>query len=64
MASLASLVLAMITGATEVEAQAQGGTDIGRAPTLTIERYPENWSYLADPAQRTGRWTEPYKYIP
>ena len=54
----------MITGATEVEAQAQGGTDIGRAPTLTIERYPENWSYLADPAQRTGRWTQSYKYIP
>ncbi len=43
---------------------AQTGTDIGRAPTLTIERYPERWSYLADSAQRTGRWTEPFKYIP
>lgn len=45
-------------------ADAQTGTDIGRAPTLTIERYPESWSYLADPARRTGRWTEPFKYIP
>jgi hypothetical protein len=47
-----------------VIADAQTGTDIGRAPTLTIERYPESWSYLADPAHRTGRWTEPFKYIP
>jgi hypothetical protein len=45
-------------------ANAQTGTDIGRAPTLTIERYPESWSYLADPTQRTGRWTERFKYIP
>jgi hypothetical protein len=47
-----------------VVADAQTGTDIGRAPTLTIERYPESWSYLTDPTQRTGRWTEPFKYIP
>lgn len=47
-----------------VVADAQTGTDIGRAPTLTIERYPESWSYLADPTQRTGRWTEPFKYTP
>ncbi|MDI4239358.1 alginate export family protein [Bradyrhizobium sp. Arg237L] len=45
-------------------ARAQVGTDIGRAPTLTIERYPEDWSHLADPAKRTGRWTEQFKYIP
>ncbi len=39
-------------------------TDASRAPTLTIERYREDWSVLADPAQRSGRWTEPFKYIP
>ena len=33
-------------------------------PTLTITRYDEGWSTLADPATRTGRWTEPFKYIP
>ncbi len=58
------LVLAAAVGAIQVEAQAQVGTDIGRAPTLTIERYPENWTHLADPAKRTGRWTEQVKYIP
>jgi hypothetical protein len=39
-------------------------TDASRAPTLTVERYREDWSVLADPAKRTGRWTEPFKYIP
>ncbi|MBO9621245.1 MAG: alginate export family protein [Sphingomonas sp.] len=27
-------------------------------------RYDEDWSQLADPAQRTGAWTERFKYIP
>lgn len=45
-------------------AKAQVGTDIERAPTLTIERYIEDWSYLADPSRRTGHWTEPFKYVP
>lgn len=62
--SIRGFVVALIVGAAPVEAQAQAGTDIGRSPTLTIERYPESWSYLADPARRTGRWTEPFKYIP
>jgi hypothetical protein len=31
-------------------AQAQVGTDIERAPTMTIERYNEDRSYLANPA--------------
>jgi hypothetical protein len=62
--SIRGFVVAIVVGAAQVEAQAQVGTDIGRAPTLTIERYPESWSYLADPARRTGRWTEPFKYIP
>lgn len=42
----------------------QVSTDVGRAPTLTIERYSEVWSELADPADRTGHWTEPFKFIP
>ncbi|MES3154435.1 alginate export family protein [Sphingomonas faeni] len=33
-------------------------------PTLTTTRYDETWSTLADPAPRTGRWTERFKYIP
>lgn len=45
-------------------AHAQVTTDLERAPTLTIERYSEDWSSLADPANRTGRWTEAFKYIP
>ncbi|HEV7327701.1 MAG TPA: alginate export family protein [Bosea sp. (in: a-proteobacteria)] len=64
MRSIRGLTVAIVLVAAQLEARAQVGTDIGRAPTLTIERYPESWSYLADPAQRTGRWTEPFKYIP
>lgn len=33
-------------------------------PILTTERYNEDWSTLADPANRKGRWTEKFKYIP
>lgn len=55
-------VLATLAAAS-VAAQAQVGTDIERAPTLTIERYNEDWSYLANPAARKGHWTEPFKYI-
>ncbi|WP_380784735.1 alginate export family protein [Sphingomonas sp. R86521] len=33
-------------------------------PTLTTTRYDEDWSKLADPSERTGRWTEPFKYVP
>jgi hypothetical protein len=35
-----------------------------RAPVLTTERYNEDWSMLADPARRSGRWIEPFKYLP
>lgn len=58
LASMAALVLMA------APVQAQVGTDAQRAPTLTIERYPEDWSRLADPAERTGHWTERFKYIP
>jgi len=33
-------------------------------PTLTNTRYDEDWSKLADPANRDGRWTDDLKYIP
>ncbi|MGF7146422.1 hypothetical protein FHS96_000031 [Sphingomonas zeicaulis] len=45
-------------------ANGQVTTDLERAPTLTIERYSEDWSELADLANRSGRWTQPFKYIP
>lgn len=58
------IVLAAATIAMASVVQAQAPTNIGRAPTLTIERYPEDWTHLADPNRRTGRWTESFKYIP
>ena len=33
------------------------------SPLLTVERYGEDWTWLADPSRRTGRWTEPFKYV-
>jgi hypothetical protein len=33
-------------------------------PKTTLLRYDEDYSYLRDPAKRTGAWWEPYKYIP
>lgn len=45
-------------------ASAQVSTNLERAPTLTIDRYSEDWSSLADPAKRSGGWTEAFKYIP
>ncbi|KQO56436.1 hypothetical protein ASF24_19100 [Methylobacterium sp. Leaf86] len=59
-----SRVVAALLAAAPVAAEAQVSTSVARAPTLTIERYPEDWSYLADPARHTGGWTEPFKYIP
>lgn len=47
-----------------IASQAQVKTDVDRAPTLTIERYPEDWSHLEDRGKRTGRWTERFKYVP
>jgi hypothetical protein len=35
-----------------------------QAPILTITRYVEDWSRLADAAAQTGHWTEGFKYIP
>lgn len=41
-----------------------GTTNADRAPTLTVERYLEDWSHLARTGEQTGRWTEGFKYIP
>ncbi|MEG3175387.1 alginate export family protein [Sphingomonas sp. RB3P16] len=54
-----SLALAL----TAAPAAAQDG-EPWQPPTLTTTRYDEQWSTLADPAERTGRWTERFKYIP
>lgn len=58
------LVSALTLAALPSLVHAQVATDISRAPTLTNERHSEDWSKLRDPATRTGRWTEPFKYIP
>jgi hypothetical protein len=34
----------------------------GAPPSLTVTRFDEDWAGLADPATRTGRWTEAFKY--
>lgn len=43
---------------------AQVTADEPHTPELTPERHTEDWSYLGEPTQRSGRWTEPFKYIP
>jgi hypothetical protein len=35
-----------------------------QAPTLTITRYDEDWSDLADAEKREHHWTGPFKYVP
>ncbi|WP_235037541.1 MULTISPECIES: alginate export family protein [unclassified Novosphingobium] len=39
-------------------------TEAWQAPTLTITRYDENWSDLAEADERADHWTGPFKYIP
>lgn len=57
-------VAAAMASAMSFAARAQTSTNIERAPTLTIERYSEDWSQLADPANRKGDWAETFKYVP
>lgn len=45
-------------------ALADAPTESWQPPVLTTERYNEDWSTLADPAKRTGHWSEGFKYIP
>lgn len=39
-------------------------TEPWQAPTLTITRYDEDWSDLADKEKRDHHWTGQFKYIP
>ncbi|KMS52543.1 hypothetical protein V474_23545 [Novosphingobium barchaimii LL02] len=39
-------------------------TEAWQAPTLTITRYDEDWSDLAEAKERADHWTGPFKYIP
>lgn len=61
---IGGFVMAAGVGVLSFPAQSQVVIDPQSAPTLTIERYPEDWSRLAEPGKRTGRWTERFKYIP
>lgn len=56
-----SLALAFLA-AVAAPAPAQTG-EPWQPPTLTTTRYDEDWSKLADPADRDGHWTERFKYI-
>jgi uncharacterized membrane protein YphA (DoxX/SURF4 family) len=51
-------------GADQADALPRSVIEAWRPPTLTITRYTENWSALADPALRQRRWTGPLKYVP
>lgn len=57
-------VTSLATACVPIASQAQVKTDVDRAPTLTIERHPEDWSHLEDLSKRTGRWTERFEYLP
>lgn len=61
-ALLAALCLTFASGAQAAPSDAPH--EAWQPPTLTTTRYDEDWSRLADPAARTGHWTEPFKYIP
>lgn len=39
------------------------GREAWQAPTLSITRYDEDWSDLADPKKRAHHWTGRFKYI-
>ncbi|WP_435303431.1 alginate export family protein [Novosphingobium humi] len=45
-------------------ASAQPAREAWQAPTLSITRYDEDWSDLADAEKRAHHWTGPFKYIP
>lgn len=58
--------VALLLGAALLPARAWAAepTEAWQPPVLTTERYNEDWSTLADPANRTSHWTEGFKYIP
>lgn len=45
-------------------AMGQQAREAWQAPTLSITRYDEDWSDLADAEKRAHHWTGPFKYIP
>ena len=53
----------LLTGAIAAPASAQQ-REAWEAPTLSITRYDEDWSDLADAEKRAHHWTGPFKYIP
>lgn len=48
----------------EPGAASTGVREAWQPPTLTTARYDEHYEQFADPAARSGYWTEPFKYIP
>ena len=67
MRSLALLAICLAAPAaaqTEPAAAAPAATDAWQPPTLTNTRYDEDWTQLADPAERNHHWTDPLKYVP
>jgi len=53
----------LLAGAIPASASAQQ-REAWQAPTLSITRYDEDWSDLADAEKRAHHWTGPFKYIP
>jgi hypothetical protein len=60
---LLALLLAVLSSLRPAPAAAQTA-EAWQAPTLSITRYDEDWSDLADAAKRAHHWTGPFKYIP
>lgn len=54
--------LSVLLGCVAVTTEAQ--TPAREPVTATLVRYDEDWSVLAEPDARTGRWIEPFKYLP
>lgn len=60
---MARLAAALIVGALPAALAAQA-PEAWEAPTLSITRYDEDWSDLADIEKRGHHWTGKFKYIP
>jgi hypothetical protein len=57
--------LALLMAATGVgaDAQAPAPEKVQAPPPLSVTRHGEDYTYLSDPALRTGAWWEPLKYV-
>lgn len=58
------LLLALLLTALLATPAAAQTAEAWQAPTLSITRYDEDWSDLADAGKRAHHWTGPFKYIP